>query len=167
MVSTSVSDSSSSSSSGTASGACSRNGWLSTQVSLLPPPWLLFTTISPLGRATRVRPPGSTQTSSPLFTANGRRSTCRGSSPEPIRVGTVESCTSGWAIQPRGSASTRARSASSSSAVATGPITMPLPPEPSTGLTTSSANRSITSSRAASSSSRQVSTLRMIGSSRR
>ena len=44
------------------------------QVSFDPPPWLEFTTSWPSGRATRVRPPGSTQTSSPSFTAKGRRS---------------------------------------------------------------------------------------------
>ena len=85
---------------------------------------------------------------SPLFTAKGRRSTCRGRSASSMRVGTVESWTTGWAIQPRGSAITRARRASSSSRVARGPMTMPLPPEPSTGLTTSSSSRSSTSSRA-------------------
>src|SRR5699024_8860463 len=77
----------------------------STQVSLEPPPREEFTTISPSGRATRVSPPGSTHTSSPEFRAKGRRSTWRGSGPSSTRVGTVDSCTSGWAIQPRGSAS--------------------------------------------------------------
>ena len=133
-------------------------------MSLLPPPWLELTTSSPSGRATRVSPPGSTQTSSPLFTANGRRSTWRGASRSSISVGTVDSWTTGWAIHPRGSVVTRRRSASSSSLLARGPITIPLPPEPSTGLTTSSSSRSSTSSRAASSSSRQVSTLGRIGS---
>ena len=37
-------------------------GGLITQVSLEPPPWLEFTTSSPSGSATRVSPPGSTQT---------------------------------------------------------------------------------------------------------
>ena len=46
-----------------------------TQVSLEPPPWLEFTTSPPSPRATRVRPPGRTQMSSPSFTAKGRRST--------------------------------------------------------------------------------------------
>src|ERR1700744_3887620 len=46
-----------------------------TQVSLDPPPWLELTTRDPSTSATRVRPPGSTHTSSPSLTANGRRST--------------------------------------------------------------------------------------------
>ena len=68
-----------------------------------PPPWLELTTRLPFGSATRVRPPGSTNTSSPSLTANGRRSTCRGTSLSSTLVGTVESCTTGCAIQPRGS----------------------------------------------------------------
>ena len=48
----------------------------------------------------------------------------------------------------RGSSSTLARSSSSSARWRRGPITMPLPPEPSTGLSTSSSSRSSTSSRA-------------------
>ena len=47
----------------------------STQVSLEPPPWLELTTREPSTSATRVSPPGSTQTPSPSLTANGRRST--------------------------------------------------------------------------------------------
>ena len=43
--------------------------------------------------------------SCPSFTANGRRSTCRGRNPSSTRVGMVDSCTTGCAIQPRGSAS--------------------------------------------------------------
>ncbi len=76
----------------------------STQVSLEPPPWLELTISSPSGSATRVSPPGSTHTRSPSLTANGRRSTWRGASLPSTKVGTVESCTTGWAIQPRGSA---------------------------------------------------------------
>ena len=56
---------------------------------------------SPSGKATRVSPPGSTQTSSPLLTANGRRSTWRGCRQSSISVGTVD-WTTGCAIQPRG-----------------------------------------------------------------
>ena len=81
-------------------------------------------------------------------------------------VGTVDSWTTGWAIQPRGSASIRLRSrVQLLGPVARGPITIPLPPDPSTGLTTSSSSRSITSSRCSGSSSRQVCTLGRIGSS--
>ena len=58
-------------------------GSASTQVSLEPPPWLEFTTRLPSGSATRVRPPGTTQTRSPSFTANGRRSMWRGRSGRP------------------------------------------------------------------------------------
>ena len=62
-----------------------------TQVSFEPPPWLELTTSWPSGSATRVRPPGSTQTFSPSFTANGRRSACRGRMPSSTSVGMVES----------------------------------------------------------------------------
>ena len=64
-----------------------------TQVSFDPPPWLELTTYDPGRSATRVRPPGSTQTSSPLLTANGRRSAWRGRIPSSTRVGIVESMT--------------------------------------------------------------------------
>src|SRR5699024_9348334 len=126
----------------------------STQVSLEPPPWLELTTSWPSGSATRVSPPGSTVTSSPSLTAKGRRSTCRGRSPPSMRVGTVDSCTTGCAIQPRGSCSNFARRESSSSPVASGPMTRPLPPDPSTGLTTISSSRPSTSCSAAGSLSR-------------
>ncbi len=75
---------------------------VSTQVSLEPPPWLELTTKLPAGSATRVRPPGTTQTSSPVLTANGRRSMWRGAIPSGHWVGLVDSCTTSWAIQPRG-----------------------------------------------------------------
>src|SRR4051794_11956118 len=39
-----------------------------TQVSLLPPPWLEFTTSEPFTRAVRVKPPGRTQVDVPLTT---------------------------------------------------------------------------------------------------
>ena len=52
----------------------------STQVSFEPPPCEELTTSEPGRSATRVRPPGSTQVSRPV-TANGRRSTWRGSTP--------------------------------------------------------------------------------------
>ena len=97
----------------------------STQVSFDPPPWLELTTSDPSGSATRVRPPGSTHTDSPSLTANGRKSTCRGERTSPILVGTVDSCTTGWATQPRGSAVIFLRIAASSRSVASGPNTMP------------------------------------------
>ena len=140
----------------------------STQVSFEPPPWLELTTSEPSGSATRVSPPGSTQTSSPSFTANGRRSTCRGAIVSPIRVG------HGRQLHDRlGDPAARVGDAAACAArraprrVACGPITRPLPPAPSTGLTTSSSSRSSTSSSAPGSSSRQVSTLGSTGSSPR
>lgn len=42
---------------------------------LEPPPWLELTTREPSTNATRVSPPGSTHTSLPSLTANGRKST--------------------------------------------------------------------------------------------
>jgi len=97
----------------------------STQVSLLPPPWLEFTTRLPFGSATRVRPPGSTNTSSPSLTANGRRSTCRGTSLSSTLVGTVESCTTGCATHARGSSRIARRAEASWRAPAFGPNRMP------------------------------------------
>ena len=104
---------------------------VSTHVSFEPPPWLEFTTRLPSGNATRVSPPGATQTRFPSFTANGRRSTCRGANPSPVWVGEVESCTTSWAIHPRGFSSTWRRSlldllvgrrGTDHDAVATGPV---------------------------------------------
>ena len=58
-------------------GGCSRlDGSASTHVSFDPPPWLELTTRLPAVSATRLRPPGTTQTFSPSLIANGRRSTC-------------------------------------------------------------------------------------------
>src|SRR4029450_10971451 len=79
---------------------------VSTHVSFEPPPWLEFTTRLPSVSATRVSPPGATQRWFPSFTANGRRATCRGANPSPVWVGEVESCTTSWAIHPRGFSST-------------------------------------------------------------
>ena len=123
---------------GPAAGSAS---WLpnSTQVSFEPPPCEELTTSSPSGNATRVSPPGSTQTELPLFTANGRRSTCRGRILSPISVGTVDSAISRWAIQPRGFSRMVALALARVSESACEPMTMPLPPDPSTGLRTSSA----------------------------
>ena len=129
-------------------------GGLITQVSLEPPPWLELTTSSPSGSATRVSPPGSTHTLSPSLTANGRRSTCRGAIRPPISVGQVDRPIGFCAIQSRGVARTfTARSASVFSS-ARGPMTMPLPPEPSTGLSTSWSSDSSTHSTVSRSSSR-------------
>ncbi len=77
-----------------------------TQVSFEPPPRLEFTLSSPSLSATRVRPPGSTQTSLPSLTAKGRRSMWRGASFSPIRTGEVDSAIGRCAIQPRGLALT-------------------------------------------------------------
>src|SRR5271165_3269221 len=97
----------------------------STHVSLEPPPWLEFTTRDPSTRATRVRPPGNTHTSSPSLTANGRKSTYRGVSLSSTCVGTVESCIIGCAIQPRGSSRIFLLIAFNSLLEASGPKTMP------------------------------------------
>jgi hypothetical protein len=117
----------------------------STQVSLEPPPWLELTTRLPSVSATRVSPPGSTHTRSPSFTAKGRRSTWRGTMAPSTQVGEVDSDTVGWAIQLLGEASTMSASSSSSALEAWGPMTSPLPPEPSTRLNTSSWRRLIAS----------------------
>src|SRR5205085_4797452 len=100
-------------------------GSASTHVSFDPPPWLELTTRLPSGRATRVRPPGTTHTRSPSLTANGRRSTWRGRRWDPTWVGDVDSCTTSWAIQPRGLSSRSSRRASSWAPVAVGPMTRP------------------------------------------
>ena len=50
-------------SSGEAGAKVGRPSAASTQVSFDPPPWLELTTSAPSGSATRVRPPGSSQTS--------------------------------------------------------------------------------------------------------
>ncbi len=106
-----------------------------TQVSFEPPPCELLTTSWPSGSATRVSPPGSTQTSVPSLTANGRRSAWRGRMPSSTSVGMVDSCTTGCAIQPRGSArSRRARAPRARLALASGPTTSPLPPGSVDGL---------------------------------
>ena len=97
-----------------------------TQVSFEPPPCELLTTSWPPGSATRVSPPGSTQISVPSLTANGRRSAWRGRMPSSTSVGMVDSCTTGWAIQPRGSARRRAASSSSCLGLASGPDDEPL-----------------------------------------
>src|SRR4051812_42539351 len=75
----------------------------STHVSLLPPPWLLFTTSDPLRSATRVSPPGITTGFSPKR-MYGRRSTRRPSKWSSIRLGCWLSSMTGWATKFRGSA---------------------------------------------------------------
>src|SRR4030095_16347003 len=57
-----------------------------TQVSLVPPPWLELTTSDPSLRPTRVRPPGMMVILRPDST-KGRRSTWRGATPWPTKVG--------------------------------------------------------------------------------
>src|SRR3954452_3478138 len=105
--------------------AAGRRSPASTQVSFDPPPWLEFTTSEPSGSATRVSPPGSTHTSSPSLTANGRRSTWRGANLSSIWVGTVDNCTTGCAIQPRGSLRIFLQIVASSFSDALGPKTIP------------------------------------------
>ena len=129
-------------------GASSRVPSSITQVSFEPPPWLEFTTRLPSGSATRLSPPGSTNTLVPSLTANGRRSTWRGEIwPSSTTVGQVENVTTGWAIQPRGLPSTADRVRASCSSVAHGPIISPYPPEASLGLTTMRSRRSSTHAR--------------------
>jgi len=101
----------------------------STQVSFEPPPWLELTTRLPRGMATLVRPPAATHTRSPSWTAKGRRSTWRGPKSRPVWVGELDSWITSCAIHPRGLAATLARSSTSSSSSAWGPMTRPLPPE--------------------------------------
>ena len=71
----------------------------STQVSLVPPPWLELTTSEPFFSATRVSPPGTIRTRSRPTSTNGRRSTWRGAMPSSTQVGTVESASVGWAMK--------------------------------------------------------------------
>jgi hypothetical protein len=79
-------------------------GSSSTQVSLVPPPWLELTTSEPSFSATRVRPPGTTRTPSLPDSTNGRRSTWRGATPCSTKVGQVDSASVGWAMKLSGSA---------------------------------------------------------------
>jgi len=95
------------------------------QVSLEPPPLEEFTTSSPSPSATRVRPPGSTQISSPSLMANGRRSMWRGLTRSSTNVGCVESMTGRWAIQLRGDSDTALAVLTSVFSSAWGPMTMP------------------------------------------
>ena len=69
----------------------------STQVSLVPPPWLELTTSEPSRSATRVSPPGTMRISLPART-KGRRSTWRGATPLSTKVGQVESARVGCAM---------------------------------------------------------------------
>jgi hypothetical protein len=140
--------------SGAGSGPATGRGGEITQVSLEPPPWLELTTSSPSGSATRVSPPGSTHTLEPSLTAKGRRSTCRGAIRPLIRVGDVDSPIGFCAIQSRGAARTLTASSSRVCSSARGPMTMPLPPDPSTGLSTSWSSADSTHSVVSASSSR-------------
>src|SRR5437867_5308014 len=97
----------------------------STQVSLVPPPWLELTTREPGSSATRVSPPGTMRTRSRPMRTNGRKSTWRGANPSPTQVGHVESASVGWAMNPCGWRSILARKAASVSRSAFGPIIMP------------------------------------------
>src|SRR6266850_2879383 len=87
----------------------------STHVSLLPPPWELFTTRLPFRSATRVNPPGITTTFCP-HRMYGRRSTRRPSKCSSTRLGCWLSSTTGWAMKLRGSFSIMAANISRSAA---------------------------------------------------
>ena len=123
-------------------------------MSFEPPPREELTIIEPSVSATRLSPPGTIEIVSPK-TANGRRSTWRGAStPSSPAVGTVDRCTTSWAIHLSGERRmTSARPASSIGSVF-GPMKTPLPPEPSVGLKTSSSMRREQSSRWSGSESR-------------
>src|SRR5205085_10138060 len=82
------------------------------QVSLVPPPWLEFTTSEPSFSATRVSPPGTIVVLLLPVSTKGRRSTWRGARPEAVQVGQVESASVGWAIKPSGSRLSFSRKAS-------------------------------------------------------
>src|SRR5260221_8871561 len=75
----------------------------STQVSLVPPPWLELTTSEPSRSATRVSPPGTICTSLPDST-KGLRSTWRGAPPLSTKGGPGESARGRCAREPRGRA---------------------------------------------------------------
>src|SRR5215472_18897047 len=64
-------------------------------VSFEPPPCEELTTSEPRRNATRVSPPGNTQVLDPV-TANGRRSTWRGSILPSTRVGATDRLMQGW-----------------------------------------------------------------------
>ena len=67
-------------------------------MSLVPPPWLEFTTSDPLLIATRVNPPGVILIPCGDISTKGRRSTWRGASPALVKIGTVDSDSVGCAI---------------------------------------------------------------------
>src|SRR2546429_9442878 len=71
----------------------------STQVSLVPPPWLELTTSDPFFSATRVRPPGTMRMRSRPVSTNGRRSTWRGATPSSTQVGQGDSASVGCATK--------------------------------------------------------------------
>ena len=100
-----------------------------TQVSFDPPPWEELTINEPRFSATRLNPPGSTQTDFPV-SAKGRRSTCLGSMFLPIKVGQTESETIGWLMKLAGSAFILVRNAFNSRLDTRGPTTTPYPPRP-------------------------------------
>src|SRR4029077_12089812 len=96
---------------------------LSTQVSLLPPPCEELTTSEPSRSAARVSPPGTTDVTR-LESTNGRRSTCAGRS-SSRKIGMRLRASVGCAMNSRGSAWMRRRNSSRSSALETGPISIP------------------------------------------
>ena len=71
---------------------------ISTKLSLVPPPWLEFTTSDPSRSATRVRPPGTTCTPREPVSTKGRKSTWRGATPASVSVGTVDKASVGCAM---------------------------------------------------------------------
>src|SRR5580658_1119241 len=75
-----------------------RSSSSTTQVSLVPPPWLELTTNEPLVSATRVRPPGTIFTPFAPDRTKGLRSTWRGETPLSNEAGHVESASVGWAM---------------------------------------------------------------------
>ena len=113
---------------------------VSTHVSFDPPPCDELTISSPSGSATRVRPPGRTKMLSSAGVDDERAQVDVAGLELPVDHGGHRGQLHDRLRDPAARASLRMwrRSLSSSSCVARGPMTMPLPPEPSTGLTTSS-----------------------------
>src|SRR5262245_34599620 len=97
----------------------------STQVSLVPPPWLELTTSDPCLSATRVSPPGTMRTRSRPVSTNGRRSTWRGATPSSTQVGQVDKASVGCAMKFFGSDLSLERNAAIVALSALGPISMP------------------------------------------
>jgi hypothetical protein len=134
-------------------------------VSFEPPPCDELTTSWPSGSATRVRPPGSTHL---VAVVDGERAQVGvpRAHPSSTSVGMVEH-DDRLRDPPARVGDELLAQLLELGGRGIRPHDEPLPPEPSTGFTTSSSSRSSTSSSASGSSSRHVSTFFRIGSSAR